>query len=1483
MPTHTRFQSPALAPALALALALAGCATPVEAPTAVVAAPASVAVGVWSVLDGSGSSDPNTPALPLAFAWRITSRPAGSVATLNDASLARPSLRPDVAGEYEVRLTVSNGVLTGSSDAKFSAGPCGDQPPTFVADSVRAEPAAPAAGQRVTLQAASVDADNEATCGLPTPQTTTVTWALLRRPDGSAAVLLDAASSRPGFVTDAPGEYELRATVEDSTGRRSSAPLVVTASVCGANPPVVTEIEASPAAPAVASPVQLTARIEDADESEACSPAAAPGEVTYAWSLRAHPPASTATLSNASAVNPSLVPDVAGAYVVRLVATDATGRRSAARDFTFEAATCAPTLAEVTATPETPKVGDEVVVTVAATSSCPANDAAATRFDRTWSLLSAPGGSRATAAARPDGTGALVPDREGDYLLGVFVTDGAGRTTAATHAVTVTGFACGQNTPAVAAVTAAPENPAVGARVRLAATVTDADEADGCSPGQTFQFAWRVETAPTGSAARLNDPALEQPTLFVDEPGDYRVVVIATDASGRPSAPGTLVVTAGTCGTNAPAATPEANGATSDETAVTAAVGVAVTLDAKSTDADLTCGAPGGESLTHAWSVVAAPAGSAAAVFAPAAARTSFVPDVTGRYELEILVTDRSGRTARRTVAVLAGPCGAQAPAVAAKANGADSSAAPVSVAVGVAVRLESAPTDADLEAACAALGVTERLTVAWSIMSAPSGSRSTVLNPTSLTPSIVPDVRGGYVLAVDVTDATGRRGRARVTLTAGPCGVQPPTATVTANDATSGSDPVPVAFRTGVVLEATATDPDTGGACAAFGIVQPLTYAWSLAAQPPTSVVRVTGTGPRVSFVPDAPGFYTARVRVTDPTGLATLADVDLEVDTCGTNAPTITALSAGAAPAAGVATQLSATASDPDNATGCALGQVLTHAWTLTSAPAGSVAVLTSRNQPSIVFTPDLAGDYTVSVVVGDGTGRSTTRALAFTVAPCSPVVARIAALSPLPSSASTSLGPISVFRDDSVQFDGSASTASSCAPANTALTYEWRAISLPEGGATNGALNSTTVVNPTAGPLGATGAYAYELKVSDGITSSTATARLRVQGAVPGALVDSGNAGISVASDPVTGRSAVAYLDWQVRSVKVALCTAGCDTASATWTIETLATNIGVLTAGPVQQRPVSLAYTSAGTLVAAYYLPGRCTFAFGWRSSTGVWTTREVVASPGFTCGTDGLGSGSSFGRDLSMALRADDLPGFAFLVHDGISGKDHLQYVECSDLATKCLTAAPTFTTRQTVDAGNDLRGYQPSLRYASNNGPRVASYHRDDTNLHYSACDAGCTTAAWAAGATVHADENRLAGDVGRMPSLALTAGDQPRIAYTNQSDGRLSFAQCTSNCLTPGSWLRETVDGNQGDYASLALDGSGRPHIAYTDQPNGGGSLKVAQRQGNAWSLFRIDNTGSYFYTSLSIGASGALRIAYGDGSIANRANGLYYTAVGL
>jgi hypothetical protein len=80
------------------------------APVASAGADQSVLVSAVVTLDGSKSSDANSD--PLTYAWTLSTKPAGSAATLSSASAAKPTFTADMAGTYAATLTVNDGKLT---------------------------------------------------------------------------------------------------------------------------------------------------------------------------------------------------------------------------------------------------------------------------------------------------------------------------------------------------------------------------------------------------------------------------------------------------------------------------------------------------------------------------------------------------------------------------------------------------------------------------------------------------------------------------------------------------------------------------------------------------------------------------------------------------------------------------------------------------------------------------------------------------------------------------------------------------------------------------------------------------------------------------------------------------------------------------------------------------------------------------------------------------------------------------------------------------------------------------------------------------------------------------------------------------------------------------------------------------------------------------------------------------------------------------
>ncbi len=169
------------------------------------------------LLDASGSSDLDGD--PLQYQWSLLQSPAGSTATVINATAITAQIYLDRPGDYRFELTVSDGYVEDSDHLLLQV------------DEENQAPLADAGfDQQLTLGAVvqlsgagSYDPDGDQL---------TYTWRFLTRPAGSVATLAGSAvqpAVSPRFTADKVGVFSIELVVDD--GEASSDPAVVSVTV----------------------------------------------------------------------------------------------------------------------------------------------------------------------------------------------------------------------------------------------------------------------------------------------------------------------------------------------------------------------------------------------------------------------------------------------------------------------------------------------------------------------------------------------------------------------------------------------------------------------------------------------------------------------------------------------------------------------------------------------------------------------------------------------------------------------------------------------------------------------------------------------------------------------------------------------------------------------------------------------------------------------------------------------------------------------------------------------------------------------------------------------------------------------------------------------------------------------------------------------------------------------------------------------------
>ena len=354
-------------------------------------------------LNGSASSDADGD--PLTYAWIMTSRPAGSRASLSSTTLVNPSFIADVTGEYIFALIVNDGQLS-SAPATV----------TVTASSSNVAPVANA-GPAQNVKLGPVSLNGSASSDANGDQLTYV-WTMLSRPAGSKADLSSATLVNPGFTADVAGTYVFSLVVNDGRLNSAAATVMVTAS-SGNVAPVA---NAGPAQNTKLGLVTLNGGASyDADGNT----------LTYSWSLQSRPVGSSASVINASSINPSFIADVAGTYVMALIVKNG---KLASTTSTVIITASSGNVAPVA------NAGSAQTVTTGTVNldGSGSYDADGDALSYSWVMTAKPAGSSASLVNPTTKKPNFVADIAGSYVAALTVNDGKLSSTAVSVTITVT-------------------------------------------------------------------------------------------------------------------------------------------------------------------------------------------------------------------------------------------------------------------------------------------------------------------------------------------------------------------------------------------------------------------------------------------------------------------------------------------------------------------------------------------------------------------------------------------------------------------------------------------------------------------------------------------------------------------------------------------------------------------------------------------------------------------------------------------------------------------------------------------------------------------------------------------------------------------------------------------------------------------------------------------------------------------------------------
>jgi len=617
----------------------------------------TVPVGATVQIDGSGSTDVDGD--PLNFSWAIIGTPSGSQASPSSANQPKISFKIDKPGVYRIQLIVNDGHVNSVEDIA-TVSTLNTKPVANAGANLSAP-----IGKPITLNGiGSTDVDGDPLAYL---------WSLTAKPADSLAQLSDLRIVNPSLTLDQPGHYVAQLIVNDS--HVDSEPSTVDITTENSKP-------VANAGPDQTAKVNDTVALDGSGSKDADHDA-----LTFLWSLTFQPMGSLAQLDNPTLVKPHLVLDLPGHYIAQLIVNDG----KLASD---------PGTVTITTTNSQPVANAGINQNVKKYDTVQLDGSGSRDADKDaltyrWALLSRPTESSATLSDATIQKPSYIADQPGTYVAQLIVNDGhvdslpatvsiqaanvndppkitsqpiTKGTEAQAYSYQVTATDANGDTLAYSLPTAPSGmtiNPSTGliqwtmpaSGGPFAVTVNVAD-GNGGTASQSFQVALNHNPQITSQPTTLTivGKAYSYPVTATDADGNTLSYSLTTAPSGMTVNPNTGLIqwTQPTLGGpfNVTVLVSDGNGGTAiQQYTLTVAISnnppVANAGDALSVGVNSTAqlngslsSDPDNNPLTYRWSFTLKPDQSQATFSQSNSVTPSFVPDVAGIYQVQLVVND---------------------------------------------------------------------------------------------------------------------------------------------------------------------------------------------------------------------------------------------------------------------------------------------------------------------------------------------------------------------------------------------------------------------------------------------------------------------------------------------------------------------------------------------------------------------------------------------------------------------------------------------------------------------------------------------------------------------------------------------------------------------------------------------------------------------------------------------------------------------------